>query len=459
MQSRVTAIVTLLFLAGVALFVWYLSSSGQEEVSKVVRTPRPVEMPRQSAVSVTPSEPKPPQRETPPETRAPDTADVTTTRVEGLVTTREGKPIKEAKVFEGSDTTNPRAQSDGLGRFVIESLSTSDKLLTVTHEKYVTATVPISPRGGETTQVRVTLAEAGSVEGSVTRGGVPAEGQVVKVARTGLSPSMPTGTSDEEHMETALRAVTDAQGHYVLGNLAVGEIRLEVRDSGADEDSPLAEWESASAAVEAGQTTVVNFDLPLVESAIEGVVLIEGQPPERASASAMIVCDYGRLPVGAEVQPDGSYRLERLPAGAVTLQVAASAAGGRYRRRSIEIELGEAQTVQSDFLFSAECAVYGTVAGILAGEEAAVIALTEFPSSAGELTFQDLIDISRKSAGECGVSPDGAFRIDGVDPGSYTILVVAFKRDAQQQIPQVRTTHKAVQLSAGAEVQVNLNLR
>ena len=450
-------------------------------------------MPRQSAVSVTPSEPKPPRRETPPETRAPDPADVTTTRVEGLVTTREGKPIKGAKVFESSDTTNPRAQSDGLGRFAIESLSTSDKSLMVTHEKYVTATVPISPRGGETIQVRVTLAEGGNIEGSVTRGGAPASGQVVNVALSGLSPSMLAGITEEEFMEfmeTVLRPVTDAQGHYVLGNLAVGDISLEVRDSGSDEDSPLAEWEMASAIVEAGRTTVVNFDLPLAQSVIQGVVLIEGQPPERgAGVSAAITCDYGRHSVSTDVQPDGSYRIERLPAGAVTLQVAASAAGGRYRRRSIEIELGEAQTLQSDFLFSAACAVYGTVAGILAGEEtAAVMALADFPSSAEELTFQDVIDLSHKSAGECSVSPDGAFRMVGLEPGSYTILAVAFKGNmafrggAEQQIPQViddgdvaagperfsagagqqiqvRITHKAVQLPAGTEVQVNLNLR
>lgn len=215
----------------------------------------------------------------------------------------------------------------------------------------------------------------------------------------------------------------------------------------------------AVAYVEPGQTTVVNFDLPLAQSVIQGVVLIEGRPPENASASAMIVCDYGRYSVSAEVQPDGSYRLERLPAGTVTLQVAASPAGGDYRRRRIEIELADAQTVQSDFLFSGACAVYGTVAGISAGEETAVIALTEFPGSAGELTFQDLIDISRNSAGQCGVSPEGAFRMDGLDPGRYTILALAVNASAQQQIPQVRTTHKAVQLSAGTEVQVNLNLR
>jgi hypothetical protein len=465
-RSRITAIVTLLFLAGIALFLWYLSSRGQEEVSKAVETPRPVEMPRQSAVSVPPSEPKPPQRETPPETRAPDAAGVTTTRVEGLVTTSEGKPIKGAKVFEGSDTTNPRAQSDGLGRFVIESLSTSGKSLTVTHEKYVTATVPISPRAGETAQVRVTLAEAGNVEGSVIRGGVPAPGQVVKVLRTGLPPSLPAGMTDEEFMKTVLRAVTNAQGHYALGNLAVGGITLAVRDSGSNEDGPLAEWQYATATVEAGQTTVVNFDLPLVESAIEGVVLIGGQPPEQATIHARIVCDYGQHLVDASAEPDGTYRLERLPAGAVTLEVDASGPGGYARVRSVDLTLGESQVVQSDFLFSAPCAVYGTVAGILAGEQAGVLAFTEFQSTASEPTLQELQDLANNnSVGDSDVSPDGAFRMDGLDPGSYTILAVAFEADTplwaleQQEIPQIRTTHKAVQLSAGTEVQVNLSLR
>ena len=468
MQSRLTVILTIACLIGIALFVWYLSSNAREQTaSETVVDSKPEKEQEPLTVDAPSPEPKPSppttsQRrgaEPPLQPPAPDSTDTTGARVEGLVITKAGAPIKDAKVFVGPEpeTEDPRAQTDEKGRFVIDGLSTSDTFLMVTHEKYGPGTATISPEVGKTTGVRITLDEGATIEGIVSRGGAPAPGEIVRASEMIAWAPTPRAPSDQTLKKMVLKATTDAQGHYVLDHLAIGEIEMEVLDGQSYEGRPTAQWARAIANAVTGQTTVVDFDLPSIESVIQGVVLVQGQPPEQTTIRAKIVCDYGQQSVDARAEPDGTYRLERLPAGAVTLEVSAFAPEGT-RRRSVDLTLGESQVVQSDFLFSGACAVSGTVTGVLADEQALVVALTEFPSDASELTFQDLLNMSNNSAGECGVSPDGTFRFDGLDPGSYTILAVALKGGVQQ-IPQVRTSYKAVELRAGMEAQVNLAFR
>jgi hypothetical protein len=464
MQSRLTVILTIACLIGIALFVWYLSSNAREQTaSETVVDSKPEKEQEPLTVDAPSPEPKPSppttsQRrgaEPPLQPPAPDSTDTTGARVEGLVITKAGAPIKDAKVFVGPESADPRAQTDEKGRFVIDGLSTSDTFLMVTHEKYVPGTATVSPEVGKTTEVRITLDEGGTIEGIVSRGGAPAPGEIVRAFEMIAWAPTPRAPWDQTLKRIVLQATTDAQGHYVLDHLPFGEIEMEALDAESYEDRPTAQWARAIANVVTGQTTVVDFDLPSIESVIQGVVLVEGQPPGQTTIRAKIVCDYGQQSVNTHAEADGTYRLEGLPAGAVRLEMHVLSPEGT-RRRSVDLTLGESQVVQSDFLFSGACAVSGTVAGVLADEHAVVLALTEFPSDASELTFQDLLIMSNKPAGVSDVSPDGTFRIDGLDPGSYTILALAME---QQQIPQGRTTHKAVQLSAGTEVRVNLNLR
>ena len=186
MHSRVTVIVTLVFLVGMAVFVWYLSSATHEQpVSARVITPKAPEPATAKTVLPKPKPPVPaktqtPKAEPPPEPPQPEPPTIAGARVEGIVVTQKGAPIKDAKVFVGPETAEPHAQTNEKGRFVIDGLSTLDSLITVTHEKYATGFASISPEIGRTAEVRMTLEEGGRVEGIVTRGGAPAPGETVR---------------------------------------------------------------------------------------------------------------------------------------------------------------------------------------------------------------------------------------------------------------------------------------
>ena len=87
--------------------------------------------------------------------------------------------------------------------------------------------------------------------------------------------------------------------------------------------------------------------------------------------------------------------------------------------------------------------------------------MTHFPRDASALTFEDVLNMTDNVAGGETVLSDGTFRITGLDPGTYTIVVVAVtgEPDETEEMPQVRTTHTQVELRAGTEIQVNLAFR
>jgi hypothetical protein len=362
-------------------------------------------------------------------------------------------------VFVGRERADPRAQTDEKGRFVVDGLSSTDTLLAVTHEKYVTGAASISPQFGKTTEVQITLVEGGTIEGIVTRGGAPAAGEIVRTSQR-IPETLESQPAPEQDATVAHQAITDAKGHYVLENVAFGEFDLEVVEAKPNENRGVADWARAVANVEPGRTTVVNLDLPAIQSVIQGVVLVEGKPPEEANIQANVVSDFGPYYVGVSAEPDGTYRVERLPAGSVTLTASVTTPQGNLWR-SIDLTLGESQVLQNDFLLSSACVVSGTVTGLFGGENAEVAALTEFPNDASALTFEDLLKMRDNVAREQPVEPDGTFRLDGLEPGRYTIVALAVTGEPgeMQRMPQIRTTRMQVELRAGTETQVNLAFR
>ena len=364
-------------------------------------------------------------------------------RVEGIVTTLKEAPVKDAEVFAGSDVKKPLARTDDKGRFAIESVSVSETILAVRAGR-LKGMASISPQPGETIEVRVLIQECGTIEGVVHRGGAPSPGEQVSIDKTDLI------------------ATTDAKGYYVFPNARLGEVTLRVGSDTPNLYVAPPDPATATTIVEEEKTSTVNFDLPVVQSSIEGVVLIEGQPPEQGSINARIVCSYGDYLWATQVTAEGRYRLEGLSAGTVTIDATANDPDGIARSQTVDIEIGESQAVQYDFLFTAGCAISGTVTGAANDERTGVLILKGRLALSTEISFEDLVNLSEDNASECDVAPDGTFRIDGLDAGSYTAVAVAVRATdtwGPESHPHIRTAWKAADLAPGTQVQLNLAFR
>ena len=336
------------------------------------------------------------------------TAVVKPGRLEGRVHDGAGAAIAGAVIrVEGGDGPQTVA-ARGDGTFEVGELAAGDYRVAVAAPGFVPhQDDAVVVRAGETARLDVTLAAGGTaVVGTISDAmGGPIEGAVVSAARR-------RGPLDQG--QTSAATLTDRDGHYRL-SLAPGSYGVA-----AEHDDYL----RAATTIElaAAELTV---DLRLVPGGvIEGVV--KDVATGAVVAGAEVVAEGERLGFlggggrhrATPSDPAGRFRLTGLPPGALRL-TAQVQADGRRSREPLVATLGIGEAVTGVELWI-EAAPY--VAGRVVDErgrgiaDAAVVIMA--PTSAEAAT----------------TDADGAFRVLGVEPGTYRVM--ASHRDHQPAAPQ-----------------------
>lgn len=217
----------------------------------------------------------------------------------------------------------------------------------------------ISVHEGQTLQTRliVDTSQWGSICGSVTIDGCPAEG--IRVGVTGKT-----------WVRADNAAFTDSVGRYAFPCVMPGtaDVAVQVFFDGAEDASNRVQ----SVEVLAGDTKTVDFSLTTGRAAIRGNVYLNGEPWR-----CMIGILVEPIPVSEEkprlktqTDQEGSFCVSGLPSGAYTVQCLL----GDTVCASSMIELGESQTQQVD-LHVLSGMIHGRVAGGGIGQQVVVLLL------------------------------------------------------------------------------------
>ena len=337
-------------------------------------------------------------------------------RVEGQVVSGAGEPIAGAGIYMAAINPELRHQqglithSDAGGRFEVAGLSPDIDRLWVEHPDYGAAQAPVSPR------MQVVLSEAGTIQGKVTVNGAPL-------------PDVDVLAISRDDPGSFHRAKTRLDGTYEIAKVAPGQVSVLL--------DPKSGWSrDASAIVEAGQAAWVAFELVAGTAVIEGCLTVGGEIPQRAA----IALSLGEKPIRSAIaSSEGLYRLDKLPAGRISLIATALDAGGQYLEQRIELDVGEGETIRQDIDIQRSGGPGRIVGRIAAGEGMRLINVAAYAGHWATEPISGLAAIrevcgqwgTRAAFARCG--DDGSFEIQGLEPGDFTVGINVVREGANGQ--------------------------
>ena len=376
--------------------------------------------------------------------------------IDGTVVTKAGQPVEGARIYVGRAPMGDwerrerpaAATTDASGAFHLDSLPAQEVRLFAVAEGSASASASATPASGRApATVKIVLGGGGTVKGTVRVGGKPAAGYGVSIY-----------SHDGGYQNNMM---VDANGNYAFSGVPEGVLSVMTyrsQDVGTRPGNMTKQAEIA-----ADQTSVLDFDLAVGTAVLEGVVTREGQAVSGAYVNVSIKSDADtQQGAGAQSDTKGAFHLEGLPAGSAGVSVfVPDPSGAGQRSRNFHVELADGQTTRLDANLSGGSKVGGTVTGIPSGWMAYAVLVSgrvDTPSSTDMAAMQEMYrDIQDRIAGTAQVNPDGTFRIEGAEPGEYTVMVNAMNPQSAGQ--EYKVTTATVNVSENGEASVSVTLK
>ena len=362
----------------------------------------------------------------------------------GSVVNQDHEPLSGVDIYLGKEARGRNvARSNPDGKFTIAQMPPGPVTLTASHRDHLPATVEATLTRGEGTEVEIVLGGGGSIQGTVLDGAIPLPHQTIMASR--LIP--PRARKD---------AITDDDGAYTIEGLPPGEVELIAKLQRPGNTEPVPVRLQKQAVIEEGQVTTVDFQLADASSSIEGLITVGGEPPAMAIIKGYVAGEAGDTFFNTSAMADGTYSVRNLPAGDAWLEVTVKLVEGPVRRKNIPITVPPAGTVRQDIQYDASAVVYGTVSTLAEGEGGEVMAVM------GPYSFNpakiDIDELERIEVGSSSISTDGQYRLAGLDPGAYTIIVIVFdpEENMTADSPAIRTAAETVTVAGDQELELNL---
>jgi RNA polymerase sigma factor (sigma-70 family) len=302
-------------------------------------------------------------------------------------------------------------------------------------------------REGQTLQTRLRIDSTGfaAIEGRVTTNGLPRRGALVVASEQGHAGN---------------DATTDEDGRYRIYPAPTGSVTVTLRMQDTEREQKVD--------VTPGETATADFDVPVVDTAVEGTVRMNGQP--LAEAAVSLFSANGEEPqnrVTVSTDAEGSFRVQNLTEGDYRCEVVAlprlMSRPEFVLRETREISVTSGSTTQVEFDL-AGAAIEGVVSGVRKGEYARAWLLMG-DAEAPEISPAVIAMLDQKTIAGAFPSLDGVVQFFGLAPGPYVVVAVALPPNNEdlevallKSVLAGRYAAVQVQAPAGEVAQVDLAL-
>lgn len=372
-------------------------------------------------------------------------------RIEGIVRSASGAPVQGARIFaDGLQSREdverlPKVESAEDGTFVLDNLDPRGALIAIKHPSYALLVERVVPSVSGSRVHTFTLDSGGAIAGTVTYDGKPAPNSLVWVYMPDLGPV------------AGFNGRTGPDGTYRIDGIppGVGKVggRLAPNTAGMDTGEF---HQTQQVSVREGEITRMDFAFLPHTAALEGVVTIDGQPYD-ATVSLYVTTAAGHQEMETTADLSGVYQFDAVPPGEANLKVKAwTGFDGESRSALVPVTLSHAAVTRQDVSLVSGASATVRVANQRDGERLSVAA---YFGDVGPIeTRSDTERAWPEHAASLTAGEDGAYRLTGLQPGTYTIVAhTSTSRNGNIWL-NTRAAHQVIDIEGSERTIVDLRL-
>ncbi len=268
-------------------------------------------------------------------------------RVSGVVTDESANPVTDVEIYYQhaariKEISYDRvvARTDVDGHFTIENFPQAPQRIVFYHPNYANRVIHIPEPLARSVPLEVVLTAGGTVKGTVAP--IPKD----KSTRVRISVS--------DNKWNLKREDVDEDGSYLLEHVTPQDGKAKLSISYDNDRARISYRYSIfekPVTVEDGKTTQIDFTLEKHTSVIEGQIqLADALLPSYIQVQAVYRTDQTTETHSVHANPDGTYRLDSLPAGKAELHATlVDQSNGEHTLGQKTVEIGEGQVLKQNF--------------------------------------------------------------------------------------------------------------
>jgi len=371
-------------------------------------------------------------------------------RLVGTVVDDTGQPMPNVTIFEERvpDSMEDRRghrhwTTDGEGKFEIGGRTEGGVVIATDMYGFVSQTLPVR-MAGPLTNVRITLKEGATIEGTVISNGKP-------VANAQIYGSVLPADGVSGYGEFHL--TTNSEGRFIQRGLpdGSGEINVDFMEGNSSRNA------ERHFKTTLGRTTIVDIEFAARTAVVEGYLMENKDTP--GSGTVMLMSSGGseREMYDKEVGSNGYYRFENLSPGSYALMVRPAGGqlttGSRPQRTYVDVKANE--TVRHDIQLSQGANVTCILENVADGEMVMLRLVQGEVKTAKEMSLKDYAQQTMQFL-QMKPTERGQSMFLAVPNGTYTMSAMTFGEGDNPDDARVNTVWKIFTVDGQSEMEVKV---